>query len=106
MGRAAGEGVGQCNDLGRDVEDEGKRRVDQNEGLGRCALEGHSRGRGPGKGVLTHWVEEDYACNPEEHTVAAVGTGTLRNKWQIIIINITFLNDFSVKTYIYISHMH
>lgn len=65
-------------DLGHGAEGEGRRRVDQSGGPGRCALEGHIQGRGPGK-VLTHWVEEDYACNPGEHTVA-VGMGTLRNK--------------------------
>lgn len=96
MGMAVGEVVGQCRprgDLGHGVEGEGRRRVDQSEGPGRGALEGRSQGRGPGKGVLTHWVEEGYACNPEEHTVVAVGRGTLRNKWQIII-NVTSLNDF------------
>lgn len=84
MGKAVGEVVGQCSshgDLGHGVEDEGRRMVDQSEGPGRDALEGHSQGRGPGKGVLIHWVEEDYACNPEEHTVVAVGTGTL---WSIV----------------------
>lgn len=80
MGKAAGEVVGQCRsrgDLGHGVEGEGRRTVDRSEGPGRGALEGRSQGRGPGKGVLTHWVEEDYACNPEEHTVVAVGRGTL-----------------------------
>lgn len=88
--------MGQCRshgDLGHGVEGEGRRRVDQSEGPGRGALEGSSQGRGPGKGALTHLVEEGYACNPEEHTVVAVGRGTLRNKWQTII-NVTFLNDF------------
>lgn len=83
MGKAVEEVEGQCRfrgDLGHGVEGEGRRRVDRSGGPGRCALEEYSQGRGPGKGVLTHWVEEDYACNPEEHTVAAVGRGTLRNK--------------------------
>lgn len=83
MGKAVGEVVGQGRsrgDYGHGVEGEGKRKVDQSEGPGRGALEGHSLGRGPGKGVLTHWVEEGYACNPEGHTVVAVGRGTLRNK--------------------------
>lgn len=64
-------------DPGHGVEDVGKRRVDQREGPGMGALEGRSPGRGPGKEALNHWVEEDYACNPEEHTVAA-GRDTLR----------------------------
>lgn len=59
------------------VEDVGKRRVDRREGPGMGVLEGRSQGRGPDKGALTHWVEEDYACNPGEHTVAA-GRGTLK----------------------------
>lgn len=78
---AAEEEVGQCRsrgDLGHGVGGEGRRRVGQSEGPDRGALEGHSQGRDPGKGVLTHWVEEGYACNPEEHTVVAVGRGTLR----------------------------
>lgn len=78
-----GEVVGQCRsrgDLGHGVEDEGKRKVDQSEGPDRGALEGRSQGRGPGKGVLTHWGEEGYACNPGGHTVVAVGRGTLRKK--------------------------
>lgn len=82
MGKAVGEVVGQSSshgDLGHGVEDEGKRRVDQSEVPGRDALEGRSQDRGPGKVVLIHWVVEDYACNPEKHTVVAVGTGTLRN---------------------------
>lgn len=99
MGKAVGEVVGQCRshgDLGRGVEGEGRRRVDQSEGPGRSAPKGSSQGRGPGKGVLTHWVEEGYACNPEEHTVAAaVGRGILGNKWQTLI-SATFLNDLKV----------
>lgn len=95
MGKAAGEVVGQGSSrggLGHGAEGEGRRRVDQSEEPGRGALEAHSPGRGPGKGVLTHWVE-DYACNPEEHTVAAVGMGTLRNKR---IVNVTLLDNFRV----------
>lgn len=98
MGKAVEEVVGQCrsrDDLGRGVEGEGKRKVDQSEGPGRGALDGRSQGRRPGKGVLTHWVAEGYAYNPEEHTVVAVGRGTLRNKWQTII-NVRFLNDFYI----------
>lgn len=76
--------MGQCRlrgDLGHGVEGEGRRRVDQSEGPGRCALEDRSQGRGPDKEVLTHWVEEDYACNPEEHTAVVVGRDTL---WSIV----------------------
>jgi len=83
MGKAVGEAAGQGSsrgDLGHGAEGEGKRKVDQSEGPGRSALEGHSQDRGPGKGALTHWGEEGYACNPEGHTVVAVGKGTLRNK--------------------------
>ena len=57
MGKAVGEVV----DLGSDhgdhdhtVEGEGRRSFGQSEGPDRGALEGHSQGRGPGKGVLTH----------------------------------------------------
>lgn len=80
MGKAVGEAAGQGSsrgDLGHGAEGEGKRKVDQSEGPGRSALEGHSQDRGPGKGALTHWGEEGYACNPEGHTVVAVGKGTL-----------------------------
>lgn len=80
MGRVV-EVAAQCRfhgDLDHGAEGEGRRRVDQSGGAGMCALEGHSQGKSPGKGVLTHWGEEDYAYNPEEHTVA-VGRGTLRN---------------------------
>lgn len=49
----------------------------QSEGPGKGALVGHSQGRGHGKGVLTHWGVEGYGCNPEEHTVVAVGRGNL-----------------------------
>lgn len=80
MGKAVEEVVGHCrsrDDLCRGVEGEGRRKVDQSEGPGRDALEGHSQGRGPGTEVLTHWVEEGYACNPGEHTVVVVDRGTL-----------------------------
>lgn len=85
MGKAVEEVEGRCRfrgDFVRDAEGEGRRRVDPSEEPGRYAPAGHSQGRGPDKGALTHWVEEDYACNPEEHTVVAVGRGTLRNKCQ------------------------
>lgn len=67
MRKAVEEVGGRRRALGdpvRDVEGEGRRRVDQSEEPGRCALADHSQGRGPDKGVRTHWVEEDYACNP------------------------------------------
>lgn len=80
MGRSVEEVEGQCRfrgDLGHDVEGEGRRKVDPSGGPDSFALEGHNQSRGPGKGVLIHWVEEDCACNPGEHTVA-VGRGTLK----------------------------
>lgn len=83
MGKAVEEVEGLCRfrgGLGHGVEGEGRRRVDQNEKPGMYALVGHSQCRDPGKWVLNHWVEGDYACNPEEHTVAAAGRDTLRNK--------------------------
>lgn len=81
MYKAVGEVGGQNRshgDLGHSVEGEGRRRVGQSEGPGKGALVGHSQGRGHGK-ALTHWGV-GYACNPEEHTVVAVGRGNLRNK--------------------------
>lgn len=83
MGKAVGEAVDQCRphgDFCHSVEGEGRRKLGQSEGPGRGAPEGRSQDRGPGKGVLTHWGEEGYGCNPEGHTVEAAGMGTLRNQ--------------------------
>ena len=91
---AVGEVVDQCRshgDLCHNVKGEGRRKSGQSEEPGRGAPEGHSPGRGPGKGVLTHW-EEGYGCNLEKQTVLVAGKGTLRNKWQTII-NITSVID-------------
>lgn len=78
---AVEEVVGQCRAHGDPCHNEGedRRRVCQSEGPGIGALDDHSQGMGPDKGALTHWGEERYACNPEEHTVV-VGMGTLGNK--------------------------
>lgn len=80
MGTAGAEVEGRCSlrgDLGHGGE--GRRRVGWSEGSDRGGQERRRQNKDPGKGVLTHSVEEDYACNLEEHTEVAVGTDILRN---------------------------
>lgn len=80
MGKAGAGVGGRCRlrgDLGRGGE--GRRRVGWSEGPDRGGQERRSQNKDPGKGVPTHSVEEDYACNLEERTEVAVGTNILRN---------------------------
>lgn len=83
MGKAEVEVVGLCRLHGglgcHSVSGEDRRRGDLSGGPGRGALEGHTQGRGPGKGVLlTHWEEEEgCVCNPGSRTVA-VGMDNLQ----------------------------
>lgn len=80
MGKAGEEVEGRRRlrgDLGRGGA--GRRRVGWSEAPDRGGQEHRSQNKDPGKGVLTHSVEEDYACNREEHTEVAVGTDILRN---------------------------
>lgn len=80
MGKAGAGVGGRCRlrgDLGRGGE--GRRRVGWSEGPDRGGQECRSQNKDPGKGVPTHSVEEDCACNLEERTEVAVGTNILRN---------------------------
>lgn len=91
MGKAVGEGAVQSmshDGFDHNVKSECRRRFVQSEELGTSALVDHTQDRGPGKRDLAHWGLERYVCNLEKHTVAAVGRGTLQNKWQTLFISV------------------
>lgn len=77
MGRSKSHG-----DLCHNAEGGGRERFGQSEETGRSVLEGHSQDMGLGRGALTRWGLEGYACSPVEHT--DVDRGTLRNKKQAV----------------------